>query len=79
MIISSIALLGASTGQWLLQVPMPEATRYFKDTLEEPSSRLLMLVGFGMLAAYGLAKRLREDRKTSVLANKYSAPARRAA
>jgi hypothetical protein len=76
---SSIALLGAYVGPWLLQIPMPEATSFFKDTLEEPSSRLLMLIGCGTLATYGLMKRLREDRKTLGSTATYSASTRRAA
>jgi hypothetical protein len=76
---SSIALLGANLGPWLLQIPMPEATPFFKDTLEEPASRVLMLIGCGTLAAYGLAKRLRENQKAAGMAVPYSAPKRRAA
>jgi hypothetical protein len=79
MLTSSLALLGASVGPWLLQIPMPEATPYFKDTIEEPSSLMLMLIGCGMLAAYGLVTRSRNDRKASIPANKYSVLTRRAA
>jgi hypothetical protein len=79
VLISSIALLGAYVAPWLQQIPMPEATPFFKDSLEEPSSRLLMLVGCATLASYGLLKKLRDDRKTSSQPASYSAPARRAA
>ena len=79
MLTSSIALLGALTGPWLWQIPMPEATPFFKDTLEEPSSRLLMLIGCGTLAAYGLIKRRREERKALGSTVAYPASTRRAA
>ncbi|HEY4234826.1 MAG TPA: hypothetical protein VGM76_15445 [Lacipirellulaceae bacterium] len=79
MLTSSIALLFASAGPWLLQIPMPEATPIFKDSLAEPSSQLLMLIGCGTLATYGLLKRLRAERKSSAVVPSYSVSKRHAA
>jgi hypothetical protein len=76
---SSIALLGASAGPWLLQIPFPETTPAFKDSLAEPSSQVLMLIGAGTLAAYGLLKRMRAEQKTTVAAPSHTASKRRAA
>jgi hypothetical protein len=79
MLISSVALLGAAVGPWLVELPPPEATGFFKDSLAEPSSQVLMLIGCGTLVAFGLVKRLRDGRKAAGLSTTYSAPARRAA
>jgi hypothetical protein len=79
VLFSSIALLAASAGPWLLQIPMPEATPYFKDSLAEPSTRLLLLAGCATLVAYGLLKRFREERKSAAATAPYSGSKRRAA
>ena len=79
MLTSSIALLGASAGPWLLQIPFPETTPVFKESLAEPSSQMLLLIGAGTLAAYGLLKRMRAEQKTAAAAPSYSNTKRRAA
>jgi hypothetical protein len=76
---SSLTLLGAYVSPWLLQFPPSEATAVFKDSLAEPSSRVLLLIGCGALAAYGLVKRQREARKPAGATTTYAAPKRRAA
>jgi hypothetical protein len=76
---SSLALLGAYVGPWLLQLPPTEATAVFKDSLAEPSSRALLLIGSATLAAYGLVKRQRTTSKPAIATTTYAAPNRRAA
>jgi hypothetical protein len=75
---SSLALLGAQAGPWLLQLPPTEATPFFKDSLAEPASITLLLIGGGFLAAYGVVKRHRQAAKAATTPT-YSAPQRRAA
>ena len=79
MLSSSLALLGAQAGPWLLQLPPTEATPFFKDTLAEPASITLLLIGGGILAAYGVVKRHRQAVKVVTATPTYSAPQRRAA
>jgi hypothetical protein len=76
---SSLALLATYTGPWILQIPPTDATAVFKDSLAEPSSRVLLLIGAATLAAYGLVKRQREARKPAIVTTTYAAPQRRAA
>jgi hypothetical protein len=76
---TSLALLGAYVGPWLLQLPPTEGTAVFKDSLAEPSSRVLLLIGCAILAAYGLVKRQREARPTAVATTVSAVPLRRAA
>jgi hypothetical protein len=75
---TSLALLGAYVGPWLLQLPPTEAA-VFKDSLAEPSSRALLLIGSATVAAYGLVKRHREARPTAVATTTSATPQRRAA
>jgi hypothetical protein len=75
----SLALLATYTGPWILQIPPTDVTAVFKDSLAEPSSRVLLLIGCGILAAYGLVNRQRESRKPTIATTTYVAHQRRAA
>ena len=79
MLTSSLALLGTYVGPWILQLPPTDATAVFKDSLAEPSSRALLLIGAATLGAYGLIKRQRDTRKPAIVTTTYVAPKRRAA